>query len=138
MYAINSDGTLGSLLKTVKEDIAGYNTGNSTTWATFTLAELTTEQKLGLRCQYVYIDNFTASSVNIPAERKLEVTKVANLEGATGTNGTTTYFEQQADGKLKVQLQVTLTNTGDYAFAAGDENYTLTLASASYASGTKT
>lgn len=138
VYAINSDGTLGSLLKTVKEDIAGYNTGNSTTWATFTLAELTTEQKLGLRCQYVYIDNFTASSVNIPAERKLEVTKVANLEGATGTNGTTTYFEQQADGKLKVQLQVTLTNTGDYAFAAGDENYTLTLASASYASGTKT
>lgn len=138
VYAINADGTLGSLLKTVKEDIAAYNGTGTADWATFTLAELTAEQKLGLRCQYVYIDNFTAASVNIPAERKLEVTKVANLEGATGTSGTTTYFEQQADGTLKVQLQVTLTNTGDYDFAAGDEGYTLTLASATYASGSKT
>ena len=138
VYAINADGTLGSLLKTVKEDIAAYNGTGTADWATFTLAELTAEQKLGLRCQYEYIDNFTAASVNIPAERKLEVTKVANLEGATGTSGTTTYFEQQADGTLKVQLQVTLTNTGDYDFAAGDEGYTLTLASATYASGSKT
>lgn len=138
VYAINADGTLGSLLKTVKEDIAAYNGTGTADWATFTLAELTAEQKLGLRCQYVYIDNFTAASVNIPAERKLEVTKVANLEGATGTDGTTTYFEQQADGTLKVQLQVTLTNTGDYDFAVGDEGYTLTLASATSASGSKT
>ncbi len=138
VYAINADGTLGSLLKTIKEDIAAYNGTGTADWATFTLSELTAEQKLGLRCQYVYIDNFTAASANIPAERKLEVTKVANLEGATGTAGTTTYFEQQADGKLKVQLQVTLTNTGDYDFAVGDEGYTLTLASATSASGTKT
>lgn len=138
VYAINADGTLGSLLKTVKEDIAAYNGTGTADWATFTLAELTAEQKLGLRCQYVYIDNFTAASANIPAERKLEVTKVANLEGATGTSGTTTYFEQQADGTLKVQLQVTLTNTGDYDFAVGDEGYSLTLASATYASGSKT
>ena len=138
VYAINTDGTRGSLLKTIKEDIAGYSSGSNTAWATFTLAELTTEQKLGLRCQYVYIDNFAASSVNIPAERTLEVTKVANLEGYDGTGGTTTYFEQQPDGTLKVQLQVTLTNTGDVAFAPGDEGYTLTLASASYASGAKT
>ena len=138
VYAINSDGTRGNLLKTIKEDIAGYNNGSNTEWSTFTLAELTTEQKLGLRLQYVYVDNFNATSVNIPAERKLEVTKVANLEGYDGTGGTTTYFEQQADGTLRVQLQVTLANTGDYDFASGDEGYSLTLASASYTSGTKT
>lgn len=139
VYAINSDGTLGSLLKTVKEDIAGYNNGNNTEWATFTLAELTEEQKLGLRCQYVYIDNFTASSVNIPLENKLEVTSVANMDGQTGTSGTNPQFEQQADGNMKVQLKVTLSNTGDYDFIAGTtENYTLTPAQAAYASGTKT
>jgi hypothetical protein len=138
VYAINSDGTRGSLLKTIKEDIAGYDTGSGTAWATFTLAELTEEQKIGLRCQYVYIDNFTAGSVNIPAVRKLEVTKVANLEGYDGTGGTTTYFEQQADGTLKVQLQVTIANTGDFDIAVSDEGYTLTLARASYASGEKT
>ena len=138
VYAINADGTRGDLLTTIKEDIAGYSSGSNTAWATFTLAELTTEQKLGLRCQYVYIDNFTAESVNIPAEHSLEVIKVANLEGYDGTGGTTTYFEQQSDGTLKVQLQVTLTNDGDYDYAVGDDGYTLTLASASYAAGTKT
>ena len=138
VYAINNDGTLGELQKTIKEDIAGYNTGKNTEWATFELADLASEQKLGLRCQYVYIDNFTATSVNIPLARTLEVTKVANLEGNSGTSGTTTYFEQQSDGNLKVQLQVTLTNTGDYDFAPGDDGYTLTLASASYSGGAKT
>lgn len=138
VYAINNDGTLGELQKTIKEDIAGYNTGKNTEWATFELADLASEQKLGMRCQYVYIDNFTATSVNIPAARTLEVTKVANLEGNSGTGGTTTYFEQQSDGNLKVQLQVTLTNTGDFDFAPGDDGYTLTLASAPSASGAKT
>jgi len=140
VYAINNDGTRGELLKTVKEEIPAYNTGSSSTiaWNTYTLAELTEEQKIGLRCQHVYIDNFTATSANIPAARTLEVTKVANLEGYDGIGGTTTYFEQQADGTLKVKLQVTLTNTGDYDFTAGDEGYSLTLASASYISGTKT
>ena len=139
VYAINADGTRGDLLKTIKEDIAGYNTGSNTAWATFTLAELTAEQKLGLRCQYVYIDNFTAGSVNIPLENKLEVTSVANMDGQTGTSGTNPQFEQQADGNMKVQLKVTLSNTGDYDFIAGTtENYTLTPAQAAYTSGTKT
>ena len=138
VYAINADGTRGELLKTIKEDIAGYNTGSNTEWATFTLAELTEGQKLGLRLQYVYVDNFTATSVDIPAARTLEVTKVANLEGKSGTDGATTYYEQQADGTLKVQLQVTLTNTGDYDFAPGDEGYSLTPAYSANAAGTKT
>lgn len=138
VYAINDDGTRGSLLNTIKKEIAGYNTGSNTKWTTFTLAELTEGQKLGLRLQYVYVDNFTASSVDIPKARTLEVTSVANLEGKTGTDGSTTYFQQQADGSLKVQLKVTLTNTGDFDFAPGDEGYSLTLARAPYASSTKT
>lgn len=138
VYAINVDGSLGDLLKTIKTEIPGYNTGSSTSWATYELANLASEQKIGLRCQYVYIDNFTAEEVNIPVERTLMVTKVANLEGYEGTGGSTTYFEQQPDGTLKVQLKVTLQNTGDYDLNPGDDNYTLTVASASYASGTKT
>ena len=138
VYAINVDGSLGDLLKTIKEEIPGYNTGSSTSWDTYELANLASEQKIGLRCQYVYIDNFTAEEVNIPAERTLMVTKVANLNGDEGTGGTTTYFEEQPDGTLKVQLKVTLQNTGDYDLNPGDDNYTLTVASASYTSGTKT
>ena len=126
VYAINVDGSLGDLLKTIKEEIPGYNTGSSTSWATYELANLASEQKIGLRCQYVYIDNFTATSANIPVERTLTVTKVANLNGETGYSGTTN-FEQQPDGSLKVQLQVTLSNTGDVNFNPGDDGYTLTL-----------
>ena len=138
VYAINNDGSLGDLLKTIKTEIPGYNTGNSTSWDTYELADLASEQKIGLRCQYVYIDNFTAEEVNIPIERTLTVTKVANLEGDEGTGGTTTYFEEQPDGTLKVQLKVTLQNTGDIDLNPGDDNYTLTVASATYTSGTKT
>ncbi len=126
VYAINSDGSLGDLLKTIKTEIPGYNSGSNTDWATYQLAELASEQKIGLRCQYVYIDNFTATSANIPVERTLTVTKVANLNGETGYSGTTN-FEQQPDGSLKVQLQVTLSNTGDVNFNPGDDGYTLTL-----------
>ncbi len=126
VYAINVDGSLGDLLKTIKTEIPGYNTGNSTSWDTYELANLASEQKIGLRCQYVYIDNFTATSANIPVERTLTVTKVANLNGETGYSGTTN-FEQQPDGSLKVQLQVTLSNTGDVNLNPGDDGYTLTL-----------
>ncbi len=136
VYAINVDGSLGDLLKTIKTEIPGYNTGSSTSWATYELADLATEQKIGLRCQYVYIDNFTAEEVNIPVERTLTVTKVANLAGYEGTGGSTTYFEQQPDGTLKVQLKVTLQNTGDIDLNPGDAGYTLTLVSDYY--GTKT
>ena len=138
VYAINGDGSRGSLLKTIKQDIAGYNTGNNAAWATFTLAELTEGQKLGLRLQYVYVDNFTAGSADIPAEHALEVTSVASLEGNTGNGGTTTYFTQQPDGMLKVQLQVTLTNNGDYDYAPGDKGFSLTPARAAYSSSAKT
>ena len=126
VYAINVDGSLGDLLKTIKTEIPGYNTGDNTSWDTYELANLTSEQKIGLRCQYVYIDNFTATSANIPVERTLTVTKVANLNGETGYSGTTN-FEQQPDGSLKVQLQVTLSNTGDVNLNPGDDGYTLTL-----------
>lgn len=136
VYAINSDGTRGELLKTIKTEIPGYNSGNNTSWATYELANLASEQKIGLRCQYVYIDNFTAEEVNIPIERTLTVTKVANLAGYEGTGGSTTYFEQQPDGTLKVQLKVTLQNTGDIDLNPGDAGYTLTLVSDYY--GTKT
>ena len=136
VYAINVDGSLGDLLKTIKTEIPGYNTGDNTSWDTYELANLTSEQKIGLRCQYVYIDNFTAEEVNIPVERTLTVTKVANLAGYEGTGGSTTYFEQQPDGTLKVQLKVTLQNTGDIDLNPGDAGYTLTLVSDYY--GTKT
>ncbi len=134
-----TDGTTrGDLLETVKEVIPGYNSGNNTEWITATL-EVAEAQKIGIRAQNVYIDNFTATEAVLPFEASLSVSAVKNIDGATGTGGTTTYFNQQADGSLLVNLKVDLANTGDVDFVSGStENYTLTLATASYASGTKT
>lgn len=138
-YAVDNAGTTrGELLKTVKEDIPGYNTGSGAEWVEATL-DVADYQRIGIRAQYVYLDDFTATSMQVVKEAGMTVASVMNSEGNTGNSGTTTYFSQQADGKLKVDLLLNLTNTGDFNLVSGTTaNYTLTLASASYSSGTKT
>ncbi len=138
-YSLNEDGTAkDELLLTVKEDIPGYNSGSNTDWYTATL-EVSEAQKIGIRAQYVYLDNFTATSMKYIPAPGLTVNAVMNTDGQTGSNGTNPTFEQQSDGTMLVKLKVALENTGDIDFVAGEtENYTLTVAQASYASGTKT
>ena len=51
----------------------------------------------------------------------ISIDKVANLDGQSENTGTT-YFYQQPDGTLKVQLQVTVKNTGEVAL----DHFTLT------------
>lgn len=139
IYKINAAGTTrGDLIQrfTAAEgytDIAGQDE-----WKEISLT-LSEEQRIAIRAQYVYLDDFTAQSVNIIAQKSLAVTSVMNKDGLSGTQGTNPVFEQQADGNMKVDLKVTLNNNGDVDFIAGTtENYTLTVGQASYASGTKT
>ena len=101
--------------------------------------EVSEPQRLGIRAQYVYLDNFIADYIDETPEAALSVTAVMNSDGQTGTGGTNPVFAQQEDGNMKVILKITLSNTGDVDFVAGEtENYTLTPAQASSASGTKT
>ena len=133
-YAINDDAT------TVGDEITPTFSGdiNNDDYVTATLT-LTEATRLAIRAQWVYMDNFTATAADVPEVKSLTVASVMNMEGKEGTQGTTTYFEQQSDGTLSVPLKVLLSNTGNVDFVAGTtENYTLTLATASYASGTKT
>ena len=139
IYKINAAGTTrGDLIQrfTAAEgytDIAGQDE-----WKEISLT-LSEEQRIAIRAQYVYLDDFTAQSVNIIAQKSLAVTSVMNKDGLSGTQGTNPVFEQQADGNMKVDLKVTLNNNGDVDFIAGTtENYTLTVGQASYASSTKT
>ena len=138
-YALNAAGTAhGQLLKTVKQEIPGYSTGSQTRYITATL-DVASSQKIGIRVQNAYIDNFTATDAVLPTETSLSVQSVKNSEGYTGTGGSTTYFNQQADGSLLVNLKVDLANTGDVDFVSGvTEGYTLTLATATSAGGSKT
>lgn len=116
IYAIDN-GVKGDLIKSVvKSDL-------STEDYTTISFELTSEQKVGLRLNRVYIDNFTATSATILPEPKLTVTAVTKA-----TDENTVYFKQQADGSVKIQMYVTLQNQGEVDFVAGTtENYTLSV-----------
>lgn len=139
IYKIDAAGTTrGDLIQrfTAAEGYTDIEGQEDWKQISLTLAE---EQRIAIRAQYVYMDDFTAAAVNIIPQKSLSVVSVMNMEGKEGTGGTTTYFEQQADGTLSVPLKVLLSNTGDVDFVAGTtENYTLTLASAGTTSGAKT
>ncbi len=122
VYAINSDGTRGALLKTIKTEIPGYNSGNSTSWGTYELANLASEQKIGLRCQYVYIDNFTAEEATIVPESKITIAS-AEPSATTGT----IYWEQQPNGKVLVSYTVTVTNNGEVDLTQGMDGYSVSI-----------
>ena len=138
LWSVNGSGTeKNTQLKEFQTEISGYNTGSGE-WIELTY-DVTEAQRIGIRAQYVYIDDFYAEAVDATPEAALAVSSVMSSTGQTGTDGTNPIFEQQADGKMKVVLKVTLSNTGDVDFVAGTtENYTLTVGQASYTSGTKT
>ena len=133
-YTVDDDAT------TVGDEIvatysADLNTSDFVT-ATLTLTEAT---RIAIRAQWVYMDNFTATSAEIPEVKALTVTSVMNTDGQSEYTGTNPSFEQQPDGTLLVKLKVAIQNTGNVDLVASSvENFTLTLASASSTSATKT
>jgi hypothetical protein len=138
LYSLNDDASAKKeLLQKFSETIPGYNSGSKTEWVQLTY-DVTTPQRIGIRAQNVYLDDFAAAAATFDAEASLNVAAVMNSEGKTGTNGSTTYFAQQADGSLLVKLWVNLENTGDVDFDSSTPNYTLTLATATSGGGTKT
>lgn len=126
LWSVNGTATeKDTQLKEFQTEIPGYSTGTGD-WVELTY-DVTEAQRIGIRAQYVYIDDFSADAIDTTPEAALVVSSVMNSDGYTGTQGTNPVFEQQADGNMKVILKVTLANTGDVDFVAGTtENYTLT------------
>lgn len=118
VYALTNDGKEKGDL--IKEFVLSDLSKDEYTTVTFTLAE---EQKVGLRLNRVYVDNFSAESATIVPEPKLTITSVKKA-----TDDSTVYYKQQADGSLLVQMYVKLQNNGEVDFVAGTtENYTLSV-----------
>ena len=123
IYNVNADGTaiVGDYIQRFTEDQGFVADDTNNGWYTITLS-LTEAKSIGIRAQYVYMDNFSATSAEIVPEKKLTIKSVADVDGAS-----TTYFNQQEDGSILARYLVTLTNSGDIDLAPGDENYTLSL-----------
>lgn len=131
-WSLNADGTAKN---TKLKGVTSFADGE---WVAVTY-NVATPQRIGIRAQYVYLDNFSAESAEIKVEKSMSVNKVMNDANQEKEIGTNPVFEQQADGKLLVKLNVELSNTGDEDLVAGStENYTLTLARSDSGSGSKT
>lgn len=122
IYDVNEAGTTrGEFIQKFTKDAGFVADEENVGWYTITLS-VDVEKRLGIRAQYVYMDNFTATDATIVPEKKLTINNVADVNGAS-----TTYFDQQADGTILARYLVTLTNSGDVDLNPGDENYTLSL-----------
>ena len=122
IYDVNDAGTTrGEFIQKFTKDAGFVADEENVGWYTITLS-VDVEKRLGIRAQYVYMDNFTATDATIVPEKKLTINNIADVNGAS-----TTYFDQQADGSILARYLVTLTNTGDVDLNPGDENYTLSL-----------
>ena len=120
-YNVDDSGTtLGSRIQ--KFTTANLDDSDVAGWKCITL-NVSVEKRLGIRAQYVYMDNFSATSATIIDERKLTIN---SLTSPTGQTPVICY--QKEDGSADVSALVTLKNDGDVALVAGDADFTLSFA----------
>lgn len=121
VYEVNEDGTVGTTALASKiGDAIGAQYAE---WYEVTLASgITDYKKLALKCSYIYIDDFSATSADIEPEPGLKIASVTPKPGYSNYT-----LVQQPDGTIPVKFTVTVTNTGQVDLTPGMENYTLTL-----------
>lgn len=120
-YSLNEAGTAKAdlLSKTEwKNDGSGLSTSE---WQKVTLP-VDDPQRIGIRGQYVYLDDFTAETADITPEASMEVATAVPSE-TTGL----LYWDQQPDGSVEVKYSVTVTNTGDVTLAPGTSKYSVSI-----------
>ena len=129
-YNVDATGkTRGSLIQRFNSDEYAESTVEGWYTVSITLPE---SGRVGIRAQYVYMDNFSATSAEIVKQKALAITGLTNV-------GSGTYMPtQNEDGSVDISLKVTLKNTGDIDLKSGDENYTLSLVKREYYSSTIT
>lgn len=96
---------------------------NSSTWVEQTLNIGDDFQYIGIRMQYLYLDEFSADEAIIPIKKELTLGNVTYMEGYTYKINAT------EDGKWKVGVQVPVTNASNIDLFADKEgeDYTISL-----------
>ena len=116
-YACTSSGS--SFVKG-DEITASYPDGVtelSTTDYTVLTITLTEPTYIGIRGNYVYVDNFTASQADVVQKRE------ATLSSITVTPSSKAVAD--ADGNVTITVSGTLTNSGDVTLNPGDADYSV-------------
>ena len=89
-------------------------------------------KNIGIRGEYVSIDDFEATSANVEAVRSLKVTDASMADDNVTTIDNsgfwpTTYIVANAAGDYTLSYDVELANMGEATLNPGDEGYTLTI-----------
>ena len=114
-WSLNEDGTA----KNAK--LYEAKTFQSDSWTAVTY-NVETPQRIGIRAQYVYLDNFSAANAVIELEKSIAIVS-AVPPATTGT----IYWDQQPNGKVKVSYMVTVTNNGEVDLTVGTPNYSISV-----------
>lgn len=124
-YKVNANGTeYGDQITNVTYKDANGNTVdaiNTTDWITAKIT-LSEETRIGVRGQYVYMDNFIAENATVMPEKKLKIVTAS----PTATTGTIKW-DQQPNGKVLVKYTVTVQNTGETELTVGDNGYSVSI-----------
>lgn len=119
-YKVDATGTTrGDLIQRFEE--SDYVADPEIEGWSYVTITLDAAQRVGIRAQHVYLDNFSAANADIVVEKSLSITGLSSVEGGNYI------VSQNEDGTTDIELKVTLKNTGDVDFQPGDDNYTLTL-----------
>ena len=124
-YKVNANGTeYGDQITNVTYKDANGNTVdaiNTTDWITAKIT-LSDETRIGVRGQYVYMDNFIAENATVMPEKKMKIVSAS----PTATTGTIKW-DQQPNGKVLVKYTVTVQNTGETELTVGDNGYSVSI-----------
>ena len=129
IYDLNEAGTaiVGNYTNRFTEEEGFVADETNEGWYTITFTQ-SEAKRIGIRAQYVVLDNFSASSADIVLQKVLSITGLTKAESGSGA-----YMPyQNEDGTVDISLKVKLKNSGDVDLKAGDDNYTLTLVKKEY------
>ena len=124
IYKVETTGTTytyGDLIQRFTVTDGYTDIEGETDWKQISLT-LSEEQRIGIRAQYAYLDDFTAANAVIVPEKSITIATAVPSE-TTGT----IRWEQQANGKVLVKYVVTVTNNGEVDLTKGMENYSISI-----------
>lgn len=122
-YAMNDDGSRGELIKKFSKtaEVDGDPVLSEDGYTAFTI-HLDDFTRVGLRCSNVYIDDFSATEVDMVKEPALKLVSVK----PTDTTGTL-YWNQLPDGSVPITFTVKVMNTGEVDLTQDTPKYTISL-----------
>ena len=92
---------------------------SETEWTKVDIPGVAADTRIGICGDDVSIDEFAAASAVIELRKKLNVSLVKLMSGATA--------DADADGNITLKMNVKVKNNGDVALNPGDENYSLSI-----------